>query len=35
MEINNAMENGDKISLKRFTLFLDNYNNVIILGDND
>jgi hypothetical protein len=29
------MENGDKISFKRFTLFLDNYNNMIIFGDND
>ena len=35
MQINNAMENGDKISLERFTLFLDDYNNVIILGGND
>jgi len=35
MQINNAMENGDKICLERFTLFLDDYNNVIILGGND
>ena len=35
MQINNAMENGEKISLERFTLFLDDYNNVIILGGND
>ena len=35
MQINSVMENGDKISLERFTLFLDDYNNVIILGGND
>ena len=35
MQINSLMENGDKISLERFTLFLDDYNNVIILGGND
>ena len=35
MQINSVMENGDKISLERFTLFLDDYNNVIIIGGND
>ena len=35
MQINSVMENGDKISLERFTLFLDDYNNIIILGGND
>ena len=35
MQINSVMENGDKINLERFTLFLDDYNNVIILGGND
>ena len=34
-EINNFLENGDKMSLERFTLFLDDYNNVIIFGGND
>ena len=35
MQINSVMENGDKINLERFTLFLDDFNNVIILGGND
>ena len=35
MQINSVMENGDKISLERFTVFMDDYNNVIILGGND
>ena len=35
MQINGLMENGDKISLERFTVFMDDYNNVIILGGND
>ena len=34
-EINNFLENGDKMSLERFTLFLDDYNNVIIFGGKD
>ena len=35
MQINSVMENGDKISLERFTVFMDDYSNVIILGGND
>ena len=31
----NLLENEEKINLERFTLFLDDYNNVIILGGND
>ena len=34
-EINSFLENGDKFSLERFTLFLDDYNNVIIIGGID
>ena len=35
IQINSVMDNGEKIGLERFTLFLDDYNNVIILGGND
>ena len=35
LKINSCIENCDKISLERFTLFLDDYNNVIIFGGND
>ena len=35
LQINSCLENEDKVSLERFTLFLDDYNNVIILGGND
>ena len=35
MQINSIEEIGEKISLERFTVFLDDFNNVIILGGND
>ena len=35
IQINSIMENINKISLERFTLFLDDYNNIIIFGGND
>ena len=35
IQVYSLLENGENINLERFTLFLDDYNNVIILGGND
>ena len=35
IQIKNSIENKGKISLQYFTLFLDDFNNIIILGGND
>ena len=35
IKIYSVMENGKQIGLEKFTAYLDDYNNVIILGGND